>query len=79
MEPSLHLCNLMSFRVISCHLMSPRVISQVLNLLEKNKFPGSILVRVGLGTMQAYSANKDKWENEIQGLLRREPIRVSRV
>ena len=56
--------------------MSSRVIPQVLDLLEEYEFPGSVLVRVGLGTLQAYAENRDKWKEEIQGLLRREPYEL---
>ncbi|CAN0111503.1 unnamed protein product [Ascophyllum nodosum] len=49
---------------------------KVLDLLEEYEFPGSVLVRVGLGTLQAYAENRDKWKEEIQGLLRREPYEL---
>ena len=45
-------------------------------MLEPNEFPGSVLVRLGLGTMATYQDNKSKWKEEIQGLLRREPYEL---
>lgn len=45
-------------------------------MLEPNEFPGSVLVRLGLGTMASYQDNKSKWKEEIQGLLRREPYEL---
>lgn len=45
-------------------------------MLEPNEFPGSVLVRLGLGTMGSYQDNKKKWKEEIQGLLRREPYEL---
>ena len=49
---------------------------QVLDLLAEYEFPGSILIRLGLGTMKTYTNNKQKWKDEIQGLLKREPYEL---
>ena len=48
----------------------------MMDLLEEHEFPGSILARVGLGSMQSYKENKGKWKEGIQGLLRREPYEL---
>ncbi|CBN78812.1 conserved unknown protein [Ectocarpus siliculosus] len=45
---------------------------KVLDLLVDNEFPGSVLIRMGLGPIESYITNKSKWKDEIQGLLRRE-------
>ncbi|CAB1121421.1 unnamed protein product [Ectocarpus sp. CCAP 1310/34] len=45
---------------------------KVLDLLVNNEFPGSVLIRMGLGPIESYITNKSKWKDEIQGLLRRE-------
>jgi len=44
----------------------------VLDLLVDNEFPGSVLVRMGLGNLDSYNSNKAKWNDDIQGLLKRE-------
>lgn len=49
---------------------------QVLDLLADTEFPGSVLVRMGLGPIHSYIKNKTKWKDEIQGLLRREPYEL---
>lgn len=41
-------------------------------MLEEHEFPGSILVRLGLGTIETYAENKSKWKEDTQGLLKRE-------
>lgn len=41
-------------------------------MLVEHEFPGSILVRLGLGTIENYAENKSKWKEDIQGLLKRE-------
>ncbi|CAN0344195.1 unnamed protein product, partial [Ectocarpus fasciculatus] len=45
---------------------------KVLDLLVDNEFPGSVLIRMGLGPIESYITNKKKWKDEIQGLLKRE-------
>ncbi|CAN0013663.1 unnamed protein product, partial [Hapterophycus canaliculatus] len=49
---------------------------KVLDLLADHEFPGSVLVRMGLGPIHSYIKNKTKWKDEIQGLLKREPYEL---